>query len=337
MAVTLKELFDSYSDLRTKFACTWVADGTQWWVCPCAFMSKYDKTLKDSPVRGYNNKPSNPVLEAHPEKVYPENTVKVVIENIPDSYADIVYTGKNLLSREGKINKEIPLDIPKCHYNVLLDKVKANWKDFDKADFCIYTKGNLPMLRLTQGDYTFWVIYNKLNREDNLAVTTKEGITYTAHMWSDVKDQYEQFKETKMKFTPETNKIIEQTIGKEFEKIKIDPEKTGKEIKVAAAVEAAAPAPATPPPPVSPEPTVEEPAKEPVKKTRKKAEVTQLTDLTKFIEQLGGAIPEDVTYDKLIEQLRQLRDVQINASRRATNLALQYIERNKGAHSLITW
>ena len=68
-----------------------------------------------------------------------------------------------------------------------------------------------------------------------------------------------------------------------------------------------------------------------MKRTRKKADTTPVTDLTKVIDLLGGAVPEGLSAEEAQQAIRQLRDLMQKAASRMANISLKYIESTEGA------
>ena len=115
--------------------------------------------------------------------------------------------------------------------------------------------------------------------------------------------------------------------------------------KLGAAIKAEpAPEPAPEPEPEpSPEPTPEpEPSPEPppkpgpapAKRTRKKREVVELGfDFTAVNEYLGSNVAEldDASADKALEELRNLRDIQIAIARRMVNITTEMSKASKAS------
>lgn len=58
------------------------------------------------------------------------------------------------------------------------------------------------------------------------------------------------------------------------------------------------------------------------KRTRRKPVKQALADLQQFTEQIEAALPDDLTLDKAVEEVRQLRELQIACARRTANLGI---------------
>ena len=58
------------------------------------------------------------------------------------------------------------------------------------------------------------------------------------------------------------------------------------------------------------------------KRTRRKPVKQALADLQQFTEQIEAALPDDLTLDKAVEEIRQLRELQIACARRTANLGI---------------
>lgn len=78
-------------------------------------------------------------------------------------------------------------------------------------------------------------------------------------------------------------------------------------------------------PPFEPDPVQElapETPAERQKRTRRKPVKQALADLQQFTEQIEAALPDDLTLDKAVEEIRQLRELQIACTRRTANLGI---------------
>ena len=78
-------------------------------------------------------------------------------------------------------------------------------------------------------------------------------------------------------------------------------------------------------PPFEPDPVQElapETPAERQKRTRRKPVKQALADLQQFTEQIEAALPDDLTLDKAVEEIRQLRELQIACARRTANLGI---------------
>ena len=78
-------------------------------------------------------------------------------------------------------------------------------------------------------------------------------------------------------------------------------------------------------PPFEPDPVQElapETPAERQKRTRRKPVKQALADLQQFTEQIEAALPDDLTLDKAVEEIRQLRELQIACVRRTANLGI---------------
>lgn len=78
-------------------------------------------------------------------------------------------------------------------------------------------------------------------------------------------------------------------------------------------------------PPFEPDPVQElapETPAERQKRTRRKPVKQALADLQQFTEQIEAALPDDLTLDKAVEEVRQLRELQIACARRTANLGI---------------
>ena len=194
-------------------------------------------------------------------------------------------------------------------------------------------------------DGQLYLPYEHVEVPENITLELPGGAC-TLAQWSDKEKCYKKLrKENKMALAPE--KFVKELLNKNMNELKFDPSKPGKEndgtegLTLEEAVqepvkekeapkeepvkEAAKPVEEAPKEEVKAVPAKEEP----VKRTRKKAETTPVNDLTKIIEQLSGAVPE-MSAEERIKAVRQLRDLQLAATRRIANISLQYIESTQG-------
>ena len=336
---TLQKIFEFQLARNKKFACQWVDSGQHWYVCFSAFMCE-DTKEPDSAVTSYGGCPSNPVFEEDPTRIYPENCMDVAVENVPISFLSFLYTGSELVAADG--SQAIPFeykDMPKRVYKMISNMLEDK-KDLEYS-LCVYRKTKTPILRISQGNSTLYMMLAFDDRGEGVTIETKECI-YKASQWSDSDKRYNKV-ERKEKMAikdADMKNIIEKTLGVTPDKLKFDPEKTGGEIiaeEKAAKSESKAPIYAQME--VKEEVQLEDRSAvasaevTQTKRTRKKAEVTKVQDLTKLIEQLGGSVPEGMSLEDAQKEIRQLRDLLAVTSRRLANVSLAYIEKNAGAEA----
>lgn len=283
-------------------------------------------TEPDVGVCKYKKLPSNPALEENPSRIYPENCMQVLIENFPQELFSFLYTGEEMVSSDGSKVVPLKVDMRKCLYGQAYTK----FKELKNAEFalCLYTQTKLPMLRITQGDTALWVLFNMHSDKKEVTIQTDKHV-YTASQWSDIANCFSKV-ERKEKMAIENSSIdsiIKNTLGVTANKVAFDPEKTGGE-NIAAEKQAK-----QEPAKEAPVAEAKEEATEPVKRTRKKAEVTKVQDLTKIIEQLGGAVPDNMPTEDVQREIRQCRDLILAATRRMANVSLSYIDKSAAAQA----
>ena len=343
---TLQKIFEFQLARNKKFACQWVDSGQHWYVCYSAFMCE-DTKEPDSAVTAYGGCPSNPVFEEDPTRIYPENCMDVAAENVPISFLSFLYTGSEFVAADG--SQVIPFeykDMPKRIYKVI-SNILDDKKDLEYS-LCVYRKTKTPVLRISQGSSTLYMMLAFDDRGEGATIETKECI-YKASQWSDSNKRYNKV-ERKEKMAikdAEVKSMVEKTLGVSIDKLKFDPEKTGGENIAEEKAAKSEPKAVSEKAPIYAQMEVKEetPAEEQgaagnakgeaaqQKRTRKKAEITRVQDLTKIIEQLGGTVPEDMTLEDAQKEIRQLRDLLTVASRRIANVSLAYIEKNAGAEA----
>ena len=84
------------------------------------------------------------------------------------------------------------------------------------------------------------------------------------------------------------------------------------------------------------EPKAEPVQEETKKNTRRKTPKGKCADLTDIIEQVAQDVPDDMSVEDVLKEIRQLRDLMIAASRRSANLALKYLDKASDAETKIT-
>lgn len=361
----LKKILD-FQLQKSAYGCTWVADGLIWRVCSSAIM--FEQTTEDNTtVEAYGDKPVNRKIAANPSLAYPENLFKPFMEDVPVDFLDCFSVGSQLASLKTGLTIDLPREIPMRHYSMPYPFYDEVWQDCKKHSLKLYSDREYLALYLEGDKAGIYIIYGYHKEPENIKIETAEGILVPA-CWRDSEQCYTKLRKEKPVKLPEISKeLIEQTLGKNVD-LKIDPEKPGKEndgtqgVSLEEAAKAVAEAPKkkkpvkedpakeeVPAPAQEPEvpkqelaTPAEQPKEEPVeevkeasdaaqKRTRKKADTTPVNDLTKVIEQLSGAVPENLSAEDVQKALRQLRDLSMAASRRAANIALAYVEKTEGA------
>ena len=80
----------------------------------------------------------------------------------------------------------------------------------------------------------------------------------------------------------------------------------------------------------------EEKAVDGVHKRRKTPKAKITVNLEDVCAQVGAAIPDDMTAEEAIEEIRQLRDLMLVAARRSANLAIKQLERTSASAELVS-
>ena len=332
MESLLKRIFDFGVLRNNRYVCHWVDKGQHWYVCPTTIYTAPDPS-PDTEVLSYNGGHVPDQLKAKPYLVYPENFWKVVVEDLSEDFQKFFWGDGYIYSFKSGKTLETDAKLPFRNYT-FIDMVLSNWNEFDKISLGTHNGVN-PLLQVTQGEETLWVMPIKKDIPEKLELNIA-GTKIVPSDWSDKDACYKKLrKEKKMAKMQSFDDLVKGTLGVTPAEVQPkDPEKTGKENPVETpkaeqesqtAVQELQEAPKE----AAPAETAE--VKEPVKRTRKKAETTPLTDLTKVIEQLSGAIPDKMSSDDALKAIRQLRDLQLAAARRAANISLQYIESTEGA------
>ena len=331
--MNLKNVFDFHHSLNKRFACHWVDSGQHWYVCPSAVYCEPTKEA-DTKVLSYGDCPVSPALEKNKSVVYPENYIEEVISDLPEAFLKFLYTGDSIVTLDGKQEIELKLQAPMRVY-------MTSYTEFPelkglKYSLCKHKGTGLPMLKVEEGD-TFMCFLMAKESKPSFPVVTTEKCKYKAIQWSDEESCYKKVEKENLNMELETDKLVKDILGEA--KVSIDPNKTGKELLAEQKAKAAAEATKALVQEVKKEsvaaakeeaPVKEEAAVE-VKRTRKKAEVTKVQDLTKIIEQLGGAVPDGMSSEDVQREIRQLRDLILAASRRMANVSLGSIEKNSAA------
>ena len=325
----LTQIFDFYVP-NAKFACTWVDKGSLWVSSPSGLLMKLTKE-QDSPVVSYKGRPVLDKLVQDPSIAYPENRF-MDLQELPGSFTDFVSAGETLLSINGSVEIPVPVKIPVKHYEMLCKLIETSWNKFDKAVIGCDKRFNIPVLKLSVGDEVLWLAYASQSTPEYLKVETATA-SYSWGAWNDMKKCYEKVrKENKMNLNVNTSKLVNDILGVPPKDLKVDPSKAGKDIKVEAVEKPVeAPVKAQEAPKEEQEAPKEVAQEAPVKRTRKKADTTPVTDLTKVIDQLGGAVPEGLSAEEAQQAIRQLRDLMQKAASRMANISLKYIEGTEGA------
>lgn len=343
MESLLKKAFDFCSQQNTRFAVHWVEHHQHWYVCPTAIYVQPEKDIEHSLVEAYQGNPVSAKLVENPSLAYPENLFVPLSGALPNTFSNFFMADKCLYSLVSGDTVPITAELPHKHYTITQEMIKDNWDKFDEVQLGMYKGTSMVMMHITAGIEQLWFAPPHEDHPEMLKLNIA-GETITPSGWNDTEKCYKNLrKEKKNMPLKNMNDIVKSTLGVDAKDLKFDPEKTGAQNDGTAGTTlkeaVAAQAPVEAPKEAAKEPAkeesvkapVEESAKEPVKRTRKKAEATPVTDLTKVIEQLSGAVPENLSSEDALKALRQLRDLQLAASRRAANIAVNYIESTEGA------
>lgn len=349
-----KQMFDYYVEVIPRFACTWVDHGQQWYVCPSAIMCRNTKA-QDSPVKAYKDKPVSEQLQKNKEAVYPENYMASDVYAIDAPFMELFGLEKQVVSLSSGVITDLSAgrNIPMRHYFLQCPTLIKSWNTFNNHRLFFNKSKGLPLVAVDFIGGTLWIAYSHAGKLEEIKIETATEIIVPA-CWSDKNQCYTKVRKEKKMLEPEKfmNDILKSNLKSSSSDLKFDPEKTGKENDGTAGVTLTE-ALKTAPKKVKEEPVKEvpvkieaekkEPAKEvqeavkeetaeePKKATRKKVDTTPVNDLTKVIDNLSGAVPEKLSSETVQTALRQLRDLQLAASRRAANIALQYIKETEGA------
>lgn len=334
-----KKIFDSFVSKDPKWACHWVDDGQHWYACKGAILC-HNEEAENTPVKPYKGKPAPPQLVQKPSIVYPENFLEEQHEEVTREFFDCISIGTALVATAGNSF------VTKHEHAIKHHIYKGPEIPEDaKLKVSFYKANGNPVLEVEFEDGQLYLPYEHVEVPENITLELPGGAC-TLAQWSDKEKCYKKLrKENKMALAPE--KFVKELLNKNMNELKFDPSKPGKEndgtegLTLEEAVqepvkekeapkeepvkEAAKPVEEAPKEEVKAEPAKEEP----VKRTRKKAETTPVNDLTKIIEQLSGAVPE-MSAEERIKAVRQLRDLQLAATRRIANISLQYIESTQG-------
>lgn len=343
MSVTyseIKTLFD-YQLQKASYACTWNAAGTKWTLCPSAIMfTPTDEP--DSTPTGVGDKPVNKKIQENPELAYPERLFsKLTSGELSSDFSDCIPLGGHLASLKTGLTIDIGDDIPMRHYQLLNPGLVEAWDKFETKELRLYGKLKFLVVYLASGTSGIYIFYGYQKQPENIQIQGPDNDVMVPSRWRDSENCYTKVRKEKKMPLP---KLDANEIDNVLDSAKVPPKeepvkeavKEGPKKKELEKVEEV-PVQETKAEPVKePVKTVEvvqeakEPAAEPVKEAperkRKKADVTPVSDLTKIIEQLGGAIPENLTADEAQKAIRQLRDLILAASRRAANISLAYID-----------
>ena len=286
-------------------------------------------------VVSYAGLPVSEKLKENPSAIYPENLFVEVAE-LKGPFYEFVTLGKTAVSLDGENVVNLPVAFPIRHHEVLCELVKEHWKDFKTAAFCYEKQTKTPILKLTTEQEAIWIAIAKISHPEELKVEVGNTV-YIPACWNDVENCYMKVREENMNLNVNTSKMVTDILGVPPEDIKVDPNKAGKDMKVKA-TEKTAEEPVKEPvkepqevPKEEQEAPKEVPQEVPAKRTRKKADTTPVTDLTKIIDQLSGAVPEGLSAEEAQQAIRQLRDLMQKAASRMANISLKYIEGTEGA------
>ena len=325
-----KELFDKYVKKTNKFACHWVDSEQHWYVCAGVILYRNNKEA-DMPVTPYEEYPVPPQLLKNPSLVYPENFLeKERLVGISTEFLDIICSGSDIISLMTGGRALTILSLPIKHH-----KFTEQLPDNTVLNLCFYKGNKNPVLGIEYDEGEMWVAYEHIEVPEDITVELVDG-KYKPVQWNDKEKCYKKLRKEKKML--ETEKLVKDVLNVDLKGMKFDPNKPGKENdgtqgvtmeEAAKAIAQESPAEVATAEKPAAEAPVEVPKEEPVKRTRKKAETTPVNDLTKVIEQLSGAVPE-LSAEDAMKALRQLRDLQLAASRRAANISLQYIEATQG-------
>lgn len=330
----LTQIFDFYASRKPKFGCTWVAEGTRWNVLPTAIQMS-SVTAPNTKVVSYAGLPVSEKLKENPSAVYPENLFTEIAE-LEGPFNEFLMMGNVAVSIDGRTVVDLPVEFPIRHHEVLCGLVKERWKDFATAALCYEKQTKTPILKLTTEKEAIWIAVAKISHPEELKIEVGNTL-YIPDCWNDIEKCYTKVREENMNLNVNTSKMVTDILGVSPEDIKVDPNKAGKDMKVKTA-EKIAEEPVKEPvkepqeaPKEEQEAPKEVPQEAPVKRTRKKADTTPVTDLTKVIDQLGGAVPEGLSAEEAQQAIRQLRDLMQKAASRMANISLKYIESTEGA------
>ena len=344
----LKQLFDIIISDSEKGS-EWVQTGQYWAVANkvvfCELSDQPDsmpKAIKGKKVavtskNFHNSYPENWVAETHevdkPKACLPVN--KELITDVGDDYVTKL---------------EIPVDIRYYHPPVEI----LNIPDVEYA-VCV-TNSKTLAYRLKTEDQVMWISAKYPTEPQTIKLKHNNEIISPVD-WIDGRNAYKGFKTMSKldKFTlpdlsgkgsplgkvdlnglmakmqelqPEKKDVAETTdtdVQKALGDIPIESLDEIPDLEPAKEEHKEEPAEAVEEPPFEPDPVQElapETPAERQKRTRRKPVKQALADLQQFTEQIEAALPDDLNLDKAVEEIRQLRELQIACARRTANLGI---------------
>lgn len=259
----------------------------------------------------------------------------------------IEYGDAKLLKELATVKLQLPPEI-----SAILKKYNLSLADL-KGELMRTKLNNVPVIMFSSETSLMYVTLTAYTDSKDLAtiVDPATGLVYSGDGWNDKTRRYKTIKRNKgQKMKGLANPLTGKKATKlpEPEQADVEEKAEAKAApvlskpaapKLGAAIKAAPeptpepePAP-TPEPEPSPEPAPEpEPA--PAKRTRKKREAVDLGfDFTDVNEYLGSNVAEldDASADKALEELRNLRDIQIAISRRMVNITTEMSKASKAS------
>lgn len=330
----------------------WYAAGQKWQLCQYGIMCS-PANRKDSKPVGYPTKDVYSKLMDDPSPAYPENSFRYVCK-CESNFVDCV-VGKGLIistiDHSYIKNDGINVDIRHCFFRekLVLDFVKKNGFDLG-----VYRE-SIPIAKLTEESTVLYLLFERMStpedfkfkvdneviipsgwrdkekcyveyrKEDTMANTNfgitdeeitnaldsvkKEEVKTEKSESKNKKEDVEMAKEegpTKEEILKSFSKIEEGSVPENIvvsapSDSKVESEKTEKEDEVQAEVKE--------------------------KKTRKRAPKAEMMDLTEVIESVNKEVPNEMSIDNAIKEIRQLRDLLCAGSRRIANLSTKYLSK----------
>lgn len=353
--INLKDLFDS-SIQQYPSACAFTLKGVEYLTAPGSIYSKTAaKAGEDVPPTLYGGKESMPpgVQEAWKNFMPGYFFHLLLAETTPaEGLSDIVVCADAIcsLSLEGAVWKFdsgvfTKLEDGSAHYTLRVDcKLFLKWAKSATAKIGIGVgRGGAPVLVLGDKDETLVLGYSKVEACEDIEFHNGEKLCKLAG-WNDVQKLYKKVLTKGEKIMPKdfslpglTVKAMEEAVGKvQAEVIMKESVEATEQIEALqdtvleaetpeAAVEQVAQA--------AGESVVEisKSDKQKEKATRKRNPKAPLVDLTAVTESLVAEVPDNMSPEAALKELRQIRDLQQAAARRAANVAIAMIETSKEA------
>lgn len=350
-----KEIFNYFlKDSPT--GCTWVADGVRWSVCMnCVLRSP--ARMQHLDITSLSKKKVPEVLKLDVTQAYPENIFKSTYSILDVTFSDILTKNDQLfnITKDSNFTLAETDDLPIRHYKITDQTILEYWKA-NPAEVGIGRIGNL-ILKFSDGKSDIYYSWRPIEVIEDIQFISN-GKQYKAADWNEKEKCYKNLEENMAKeqlfkglslkdlskpdtkapdLAEELEQILEPVKEVQEEVIEDIPETPVENIvpeESNSKSESVQLADMLPEPPKEIR-IIELPRETAEKKQRRKAVKTKVADLTETIEMLGGSVPEDMSAEDVLSEIRQLRDLIIAASRRSANIATTYFQQtSKAAEAL---